>query len=102
MTGATGTMGSAAMHYMLAHPDRIELTVLVRDGKRHSEARKRIEKFEEEGRLKVLHGDLCDFESIKKVFWKRTMCFMWEVWSRLTPTIILKRPGASIWGACST
>lgn len=66
LTGATGTMGGAAMNYILAHPDRIELTVLVRDGKRHGKARKRIDRLELEGRIKVIHGDLCDASAIAR------------------------------------
>lgn len=66
LIGATGTMGGAAMHYILAHPDRIELTVLIRDGRRHGDARRRVEKFEKSGRLKVIHGDLCDAEAMAR------------------------------------
>lgn len=65
MTGATGTMGSEAMARMLEHPDEIELTVLARrPKKRHKKAHERLQQLESEGKIKVIWGDLTDYDAI--------------------------------------
>lgn len=63
LTGATGTMGSCTMKYILQHPDRLELTVLARDSKKNH---KILDRLVAEGKIKVIWGDLMNLEDIRR------------------------------------
>lgn len=63
LTGATGTMGSAAMRHILAHPDELALTVLARPSKKNHHL---LDSLEAEGKIKVIWGDLDRYEDVAR------------------------------------
>lgn len=62
LTGATGTMGSAALKEFVERLDRFSLAVLARDSKKN---RKFLAPYQEKG-IEVIWGDLLDYEDVLK------------------------------------
>lgn len=63
LTGATGVMGSAALVELLKLRDRVEISLLVRPGKKN---RKFIERYSKEPGVEIISGDLCNPDDIRK------------------------------------
>ncbi len=59
LTGATGTMGWAAVNEFLKHEDRFHLKVLVRSSDKDKKKLSPID-----GRIEIVWGDLCNYEDV--------------------------------------
>lgn len=62
ISGVTGTMGSAGLKYLLKHQDKLDLVTLIRP----SEKNKSIMKAYNSSNLKIIWGDLTNYEDVKK------------------------------------
>lgn len=92
LTGATGTMGMATLRELAARPDRFEITILARPGKRN---RRKLAHCGALPGVDVVWGDLTSKADVERAVGARTSCCTWAGWSRPQPTGILSRHGAS-------
>ena len=61
LTGATGTMGWAGLQELLTRPDNYDITILARPSAKNRRKLKPLA-----GKIKVIWGDLVNYEDVKK------------------------------------
>lgn len=61
LTGATGTMGGAALRHLSKHLDQLQLSVLVRPSKKNQKLMKNYA-----NKIEIIWGDLTNYQDVKK------------------------------------